>query len=98
MTESFFFVCCNTQERNLITKFHLSARTLLNYLEHVEDHYRHVPYHNHVHATDVTQSIHSLLSLPCLQVTVTQYTCAVHPNFYQDKSLTEFHKGNIIVS
>lgn len=52
-----------------MSKFHLSSRTVLTYLEHVQDHYRHVPYHNHLHAADVTQSIHAMLSLPCLQVT-----------------------------
>jgi cAMP-specific phosphodiesterase 4 len=59
------------KERNLIDKFHLSARTLLTYLSHVEDHYRNVPYHNHLHAADVTQSIHALLSLPALQAVFT---------------------------
>jgi len=52
----------------MLGKFQLSAGTLLTYLSRVEDHYRHVPYHNHVHAADVTQSIHSLLSIPALQV------------------------------
>ena len=53
----------------MLGKFQLSAGTLLMYLSQVEDHYRNVPYHNHVHAADVTQSIHSLLSIPALQVT-----------------------------
>ena len=36
---------------------------------HLEEHYRRdVPYHNNVHATDVTQSSHVLLSLPALEV------------------------------
>jgi len=52
----------------MLSKFKLSASTLLTYLSQVEDHYRNVPYHNHVHAADVTQSIHSLLSIPALQV------------------------------
>jgi len=56
------------QERDMLNKFQLSAGTLLTYLSHVEDHYRSVPYHNHVHAADVTQSIHSLLCIPALQV------------------------------
>ena len=54
----------------MLTKFQLSAGTLLTYLSHVEDHYRNVPYHNNVHAADVTQSIHSLLSIPALQVRI----------------------------
>lgn len=55
------------KERDMLSKFQLSASTLLTYLSRVEDHYRNVPYHNHVHAADVTQSIHSLLSIPALQ-------------------------------
>ena len=58
------------QKRDMLTKFQLSAGTLLTYLSHVEDHYRNVPYHNNVHAADVTQSIHSLLSIPALQVRI----------------------------
>jgi len=56
----------------MLNKFQLSANTLLTYLTRVEEHYRHVPYHNHVHAADVTQSMHSLLSIPALQVRQTQ--------------------------
>jgi len=58
----------------MLTKFQLSAGTLLTYLSHLEDHYRNVPYHNNVHAADVTQSIHSLLSIPALQVMTRQPT------------------------
>ena len=36
---------------------------------HLEDHYHSdVPYHNCIHATDVTQSTHVLLSAPALEV------------------------------
>jgi len=56
------------QERDMLTKFQLSAGTLLNYLCRVEAHYRNVPYHNSIHAADVTQSIHSLLSIPAVEV------------------------------
>ena len=36
---------------------------------HVEDHYHcDTTYHNKIHAADVTQSSHVLLSLPALQV------------------------------
>ena len=35
----------------------------------VEDHYlRDIPYHNHLHAADVTQSTHILLNSPNLDV------------------------------
>jgi len=64
----------------MLRKFELSARTILNYLSEVEDHYRNVPYHNHVHAADVTQSIHSMLSIPALQVRTKVIGCAVITN------------------
>ena len=35
----------------------------------LEDHYlKHVPYHNNLHAADVTQSMHALLNSPALEV------------------------------
>lgn len=73
------------KEHEMLRKFELSARTILNYLSEVEDHYRNVPYHNHVHAADVTQSIHSMLSIPALQNVFTDLevlgvilACAIH--------------------
>jgi len=60
----------------MLTKFQLSPGTLLTYLSRIEEHYLNVPYHNHVHAADVTQSIHSLLSIPALQVR-TNLTCTL---------------------
>ena len=49
--------------------FKIPANTLVTYLLHLEEHYRRdVPYHNNVHAADVTQSSHVLLSVPALDV------------------------------
>lgn len=49
--------------------FKISDVTLVTYLMHLEDHYRRdAPYHNVVHAADVTQSAHVLLSVAALQV------------------------------
>ena len=51
--------------------FQISPHTLLTYLIHLENHYRpKVPYHNNVHAADVTQSTHVLLSAPALEVNI----------------------------
>jgi len=51
--------------------FKLVPRTVVTYLMHVEDHYRHEnPYHNSIHAADVVQSTHVLLSIPFLEVRV----------------------------
>jgi len=49
--------------------FKLVPKTFVTYLMHVEDHYRHEnPYHNSMHAADVVQSSHVLLSVPFLEV------------------------------
>lgn len=41
----------------------------MNFLSRVEDNYHSdVPYHNSIHAADVVQSIHVLLSLTALDV------------------------------
>ena len=59
----------SVQEYHLLSKFKIPATTLVTYLMHVEDHYHcDTTYHNKIHAADVTQSSHVLLSLPALQV------------------------------
>jgi len=56
------------QERDLIKTFKIPPRTLLNFLMTLEDHYlKEIPYHNHHHAADVTQSMHILLNSPALE-------------------------------
>ena len=61
------------QERGLMNAFKLVPKTLVTYLMHVEDHYRHEnPYHNSMHAADVVQSSHVLLSIPFLEVRIVQ--------------------------
>ena len=53
----------------MLSKFKIPATSLVTYLMHVEDHYHcDTTYHNKIHAADVTQSSHVLLSLPALQV------------------------------
>ena len=47
----------------------MSPETLVTYLLHLEEHYNSAtPYHNNVHAADVTQSAYVLLSVAALQV------------------------------
>jgi len=56
------------QERDLLNTFKIKPRALLSFLMTLEDHYlKDVPYHNHLHASDVTQSIHVLLQSTSLQ-------------------------------
>ncbi|XP_052255077.1 cAMP-specific 3',5'-cyclic phosphodiesterase 4C-like isoform X1 [Dreissena polymorpha] len=56
------------QDRNLCNIFNIPSTTLITYLMHLEDHYHaDVPYHNCIHAADVTQSTHVLLSAQALE-------------------------------
>ncbi|XP_052776417.1 cAMP-specific 3',5'-cyclic phosphodiesterase 4C-like isoform X5 [Mya arenaria] len=56
------------QDRNLCNTFNIPSTTLITYLMHLEDHYHSdVPYHNCIHAADVTQSTHVLLSAQALE-------------------------------
>ena len=57
------------QTRDLFKLFQVVPTTLLNFLTTLENHYlKSVPYHNNLHAADVTQSIHVLLNSPALEV------------------------------
>lgn len=55
------------QERGLLKTFGINPHTLITYMSHLEDHYRPNPYHNSIHAADVAQSIHVLLSSQALE-------------------------------
>uniref|UniRef100_A0AAF5PYA8 Phosphodiesterase n=2 Tax=Wuchereria bancrofti TaxID=6293 RepID=A0AAF5PYA8_WUCBA len=55
------------EKRGLLKTFEIPSSILLNYLLHLEHHYRDNPYHNQVHAADVTQSVNVLISSPALQ-------------------------------
>ena len=47
----------------------MSPETVVTYLLHLEEHYNSdTPYHNNVHAADVTQSAFVLMSAAVLQV------------------------------
>ncbi|CAH2310950.1 cAMP-specific 3, 5 -cyclic phosphodiesterase 4B isoform X1 [Pelobates cultripes] len=60
------------QERDLMKTFKISADTLVTYTMTLEDHYHSdVAYHNSLHAADVTQSTHVLLSTPALDAVFT---------------------------
>jgi len=55
-------------ERDILKNFKIPADTLLTFLKTLEAHYlSHVPYHNAIHAADVTQSTHVLLNSPALE-------------------------------
>lgn len=57
------------RKRDFLNKFQINPHTLVNFLTTLEEHYQLVPYHNKIHAADVTQSIHVLLNTKALEVT-----------------------------
>uniref|UniRef100_A0A3B1JS58 Phosphodiesterase n=1 Tax=Astyanax mexicanus TaxID=7994 RepID=A0A3B1JS58_ASTMX len=60
------------QERDLLKTFKIPLDTFITYLMTLEDHYHgDVAYHNNIHAADVTQSTHVLLSSPALEAVFT---------------------------
>lgn len=71
-------MCC-LQERDLLKTFKIPPDTFITYLMTLEDHYHaDVAYHNNIHAADVTQSTHVLLSTPALEVRCTCTHAHVH--------------------
>ena len=67
--------------------FSISPDTLINYLTVLEDNYQPVPYHNKIHAADVTQSIHVLLNSKALEVITTKLNLAQTNLIYYYQSL-----------
>lgn len=66
LTRAFFVL--SLQKRDLLKKFMIPPKKLLNYINTIEEHYHDVPYHNRIHAADVTQSVHVLLNSKILEV------------------------------
>uniref|UniRef100_H2Y9V7 Phosphodiesterase n=1 Tax=Ciona savignyi TaxID=51511 RepID=H2Y9V7_CIOSA len=63
LTSVMYTIC---KKRDMFVKFKLSPVKFLTYMMTLEDHYREVPYHNSLHAADVVQSVHVLLSSAAL--------------------------------
>nr|XP_046158930.1 cAMP-specific 3',5'-cyclic phosphodiesterase 4D-like isoform X2 [Oncorhynchus gorbuscha] len=60
------------QERELLKNFKIPADTFITFMMTLEDHYHaDVAYHNNIHAADVVQSTHVLLSTPALEAVFT---------------------------
>ncbi|KAF7666008.1 hypothetical protein LDENG_00122180 [Lucifuga dentata] len=60
------------QERDLLKTFRIPVDTFVTYVMTLEDHYHaNVAYHNSLHAADVTQSTHVLLSTSALDAVFT---------------------------
>ncbi|NXQ79313.1 PDE4C phosphodiesterase, partial [Nyctibius grandis] len=62
----------SNKERDLMKTFRIPADTFITYMLTLEDHYHaDVAYHNSIHAADVAQSTHVLLSTPALEAVFT---------------------------
>ncbi|KAL0966650.1 hypothetical protein UPYG_G00297870 [Umbra pygmaea] len=60
------------QERELLKSFKIPADTFITFTMTLEDHYHaDTAYHNNIHAADVVQSTHVLLSTPALEAVFT---------------------------
>uniref|UniRef100_A0A3P8TDQ5 Phosphodiesterase n=1 Tax=Amphiprion percula TaxID=161767 RepID=A0A3P8TDQ5_AMPPE len=60
------------QERELLKSFKIPVDTFITFMMTLEDHYHSdVAYHNNIHAADVVQSTHVLLSTPALEAVFT---------------------------
>uniref|UniRef100_A0A7N6AZ83 Phosphodiesterase n=1 Tax=Anabas testudineus TaxID=64144 RepID=A0A7N6AZ83_ANATE len=60
------------QERELLKSFKIPTDTFITFMMTLEDHYHaDVAYHNNIHAADVVQSTHVLLSTPALEAVFT---------------------------
>ncbi|NWH39640.1 PDE4D phosphodiesterase, partial [Chloropsis hardwickii] len=69
---AFFSYLGDCSERDLLKTFKIPVDTLITYLMTLEDHYHaDVAYHNNIHAADVVQSTHVLLSTPALEAVFT---------------------------
>ncbi|PAA87228.1 hypothetical protein BOX15_Mlig000524g4 [Macrostomum lignano] len=74
------------EKRDFFSKFCIHPSTLVSYFSQVEQHYKpDNPYHNAVHAADVTQSTHVLLNAPSignvfsdLEILASVFACAIH--------------------
>ncbi|XP_008944046.1 PREDICTED: cAMP-specific 3',5'-cyclic phosphodiesterase 4D-like, partial [Merops nubicus] len=68
------------QERDLMKTFCIPVNTFITYMLTLEDHYHaDVAYHNNLHAADVAQSTHVLLSTPALEL-LQEENCDIFQN------------------
>lgn len=70
------------QERDLMRTFKIPADTFVTFMLTLESHYHaNVAYHNSLHAADVAQSTHILLSTPALDVSRNRF-----PQLFKSRS------------
>lgn len=81
----------------MLKTFNIPPKTFITFMMTLEDHYvKDVPYHNSLHAADVTQSTHVLLNSPALEVSLATHplTFVVFELILIDKKM--YHLGHSI--
>lgn len=64
--------------RDLLKSLAIPSKTFVTFMMTLEDHYvKDNPFHNSLHAADVTQSTHTLLNTPALEVNIYSIVVAV---------------------
>ncbi|MCP9262088.1 cAMP-specific 3',5'-cyclic phosphodiesterase 4D [Dirofilaria immitis] len=92
------------EKRGLLKTFEIPSGILLNYLLHLEHHYKDNPYHNQIHAADVTQSVNVLISSPALQnvfseleVLASIFAGAIHDVDHPDSELAIMYNDESVL-
>lgn len=71
------------QERDLMRTFKIPTDTFVTFMLTLEGHYHSdVAYHNSLHAADVAQSTHILLSTPALDVSYFKVSYFLHVQLF----------------
>jgi len=84
-----FLRLCHTQERDLMRTFKIPTDTFVTFMLTLEGHYHSdVAYHNSLHAADVAQSTHILLSTPALDVSISASLFSTFSNKHVQKQLS----------
>jgi len=71
------------QSRDLLKSLAIPPKTFVTFMMTLEDHYvKDNPFHNSLHAADVTQSTHTLLNTPALEVCIYFCSYAISISFF----------------
>jgi len=71
------------QSRDLLKSLAIPPKTFVTFMMTLEDHYvKDNPFHNSLHAADVTQSTHTLLNTPALEVRIYFCSYAISISFF----------------
>lgn len=81
------------QSRDLLKSLAIPPKTFVTFMMTLEDHYvKDNPFHNSLHAADVTQSTHTLLNTPALEVGNNQ---TAHLSFFACKAFARARSEDV---